>query len=581
MLSQSQYLVDWDDIEYPNFIAWMEHGLSAFPLNTALRYRSGKSKEFDVWTYERLFTASKNIARSLIRSGCKDNDRVALWAENRPEWCAVWLGIVFAGCIAVPIDFNLPAEDTASILSMAQVSGIILGQKKADTIETLKKACSSITFTPVFDNNFEDFMEKGILSKDDKEFLPSASSLAKDHAASIIFTSGTTGVAKGVTLSHYGIIANINASIMSLPITEKDVFMGVLPLHHTYPTTCAFLSPLTVGASLTICEKVVGKVIIDDTRDSGGTIVIAVPILYDKLMGGLRQGFKAKGAVVHTIVSALCAISRFFRNVCKNHAAGEKLLAGIRKQAGLGSIRLLVAGGGALDSKTADFFDDLGFNIVQGYGMSENGPLITTNTIKYKNNKAAGLVVKYTELKILDKGPDGIGEIAVKSPSLMLGYYNNPEATKEVFTSDGFLKTGDLGYLDDDGFLFITGRLKNLIVTAGGKNVYPEEIESYFTGNPILSQVLVLPRKGAKGEEIAAIFVPDYEYIKNTYGDKALDETFVTSLINDYAAKVNKTIIPFKKLASWGIRKTEFEMTATKKIRRFLYKDFDKALAGD
>jgi len=581
MLLQSQYLVDWDDIDYPNFIAWMEHGLSAFPQNTALRYRSGKSKDFDVWTYERLFTTSKNIARTLLRSGCKDNDRVALWAENRPEWCAVWLGIVFAGCIAVPIDFNLPAEDAASILSMAQVSGIILGQKKADTADMLKKACPSITFTPVFDNDFESFVEKGKLSVEDTEILPLASSLGKDHAASIIFTSGTTGVAKGVTLSHYGIIANINASIMSLPITEKDVFMGVLPLHHTYPTTCAFLSPLTVGGSLTICEKVVGKVIIDDTRDSGGTIVIAVPILYDKLMGGLRQGFKAKGAIVHTLVSTLCGISRFFRNVFKNHAAGEVLLAGIRKQAGLGSIRLLVAGGGALDSKTADFFDDLGFNIVQGYGMSENGPLITTNTIKYKNNKAAGLVVKYTELKILDKGSDGIGEIAVKSPSLMLGYYNNPEATKDVFTEDGFLKTGDLGYLDDDGFLFITGRLKNLIVTAGGKNIYPEEIESYFTGNPILSQILVLPRKGSKGEEIAAIFVPDYEYLKTTYGEKAKDDSFVATLIDEYAAKVNKTLISFKKLASWGIRKTEFEMTATKKIRRFLYKDYDKALAGD
>lgn len=447
MLSQSQYLINWDDIDYPNFIAWLEHGLQAFPQNTALRYRCGKSKEFDVWTYERLFTTSKNIARSIMRSGCKDNDRIAIWAENKPEWCALWLGIVLAGCIAVPIDFNLPAEDAASILKMAQISGLFLGQKKSDFLNELKKACPSISFAPIFDADFEAFIEKGLLSSDDKEILPSAESIGKDHAASIIFTSGTTGVAKGVTLSHYGIIANINASIMSLPITYKDVFMGVLPLHHTYPTTCAFLSPLTVGASLTICEKVVGKVIIDDTRDSGGTIVIAVPILYDKLMSGLRQGFKAKGTIVHTLVSTLCSISRFFRTAFKSHGVGEKLLAGIRKQAGLGSIRLLVAGGGALDPKTADFFDDLGFNIVQGYGMSENGPLITTNTIKYKNNKSAGLIVKYTDLKILDKGPDGIGEIAVKSPSLMLGYYNNPEATKDVFTEDGFLKTGTLATL--------------------------------------------------------------------------------------------------------------------------------------
>ncbi len=581
MLSQSQYLIDWEDIDYPNFTAWMEHGLSAYGSRIALRYRTGKSKDFETWTYTRLFTFSKQIGRSLLRSGCKDGDRVAIWAENRPEWCALWLGIAAAGCIAVPIDFNLPPEDAASILSMAQVSGIILGQKKSDSLEILKTACSSLKFSPVLDKDFDSFTDKGKLSDGEEEILPSASSLSKDHPVSIIFTSGTTGVAKGVTLSHHGIIANINASIMSLPITEKDVFMGVLPLHHTYPTTCAFLSPLTVGASLTICEKVVGKVIIDDTRDSGGTIVIAVPILYDKLMTGLRQGFKAKGPIVYTLVTTLCGISRFFRNVLHTHAAGEALLSGIRKQAGLGSIRLLVAGGGALDSRTADFFDDLGFNIVQGYGMSENGPLITTNTIKYKNNKAAGLIVKYTELRILDKGADGIGEIAVKSPSLMLGYYNNPEATKEVFTEDGFLKTGDLGYLDDDGFLYITGRLKNLIVTAGGKNIYPEEIESYFTGTPLLSQVLVLPRKGAKGEEIAAVFVPDYEYLHQNYGSKAEDDSFVRMLVDEYAAKINKSLVSYKKITCWGIRKKEFEMTATKKIRRFLYKDYEKALSGE
>lgn len=578
MLSQSQYLVDWKDVDYTNFIAWLNHGKSTYTNHTALRYRTGKSKEFDVWTYDQLFTKAQIIARSLIQSGCKDNDRVALWAENRPEWCAVWLGIVIAGGIAVPIDFNLPAEDVGSILDMAQVSGIFLGQKKEDTIELLKGKCPIISFTPVFDKDFESFIKKGIITEGAKDILPTVESIAPDHAASIIFTSGTTGVAKGVTLSHHGIIANINASIMSLPITEKDVFMGVLPLHHTYPTTCAFLSPLTIGASLTICEKVVGKVIIEDTRDSGGTIIIAVPILYDKVMVGLRQGFKAKGSFANSFIKTLCTISRFFRNVFKCHGAGEVLLKGIRNKVGLGSIRLLVAGGGALDPKTADFFDDLGFNIVQGYGMSENGPLITTNTIKYKNNKAAGLIVKYTKLKILDKGPDGIGEIAVKSPSLMLGYYNNPEATKEVFTEDGFLKTGDLGYLDDDGFLFITGRLKNLIVTSGGKNIYPEEIETYFSGNPAINQVLVLPRKGAKGEVIAAIFVPNYEYLRNTFGDKANDDDFVKSLIDDHASKINRSLISFKKIASWGIRKTEFEMTATKKIRRFMYKDFDQAL---
>ncbi|HZK20303.1 MAG TPA: AMP-binding protein [Treponemataceae bacterium] len=578
MLSQSQYLADWDDIDYPNFVEWLNHGKTVYKNHIALRYRKGKAKEFDEWTYDQLFTKAQAIARALIRRGCKNNDRVAIWAENRPEWCATWLGIVIAGCIVVPIDFSLPVEDVASILNMADVSGMFLGARKEKAIETIKEKCANIEFASVFDNDFESFVEKGFLVNGEKEILPTGESIAPEQAASIIFTSGTTGLAKGVTLSHYGIIANINASIMSLPITETDVFMGVLPLHHSYPTTCAFLSPLTVGASLTICEKVVGKIIIDDTHDSGGTIIIAVPILYDKVMAGLRKGFKAKGALINNAIKLLSGISRFFRNAFKCHGVGEFLLKGIRGTAGLGSIRLLVAGGGALDSKTADFFDDLGFHIVQGYGMSENGPLITTNTIKYKNNKAAGLVVKYTDLKILDTREDGIGEIAVKSPSLMLGYYNDPEATNEVFTEDGFLKTGDLGYLDEDGFLFITGRLKNIIVTSGGKNIYPEEIESYLSKNPVLSQVLVLPRKGEKGEEIAAVFVPDYEYIKTTYGEWSNDEQYIKSLIDEHVIKINRSLVSYKKIASWAIRKTAFEMTATKKIRRFLYKDFEHAL---
>jgi long-chain acyl-CoA synthetase len=306
--------------------------------------------------------------------------------------------------------------------------------------------------------------------------------------------------------------------------------------------------------------------------------MIAVPILYDKLKEGISHGFGAKGACTKALVSALCGVSRFFRVALRCHAAGELLLSGVRKKAGLGTIRLLVSGGGPLDPSTADFFDDLGFNIVQGYGMSENGPLITTNTVKYKNNASAGLPVKYTDIRIIDAAGDGIGEIAVKSPSLMLGYFRNPEATAQCFTADGFLKTGDLGRFDKKGFLFITGRLKNIIVTAGGKNVYPEEIEAKFASSPLIEQVLVLPRKGDKGEEIAAIFVPNAEYLGTTYRDKADDEAFVESLIRETVQSVDRTLVPYQKITSWGIRREPFEVTATRKIRRFLYKDFDAAL---
>lgn len=573
-MKPEKYLSQMEDVDFRNFIEWKNFGKKTWKDNVAIRYRSGKQGEFETWTYGKLFDTAEAFAKVLLSSDCERGDYVAIWAENRPEWCAVWLGTVIAGCTIVPIDFTAQPDAAESILARTAVKALVLSGKKASLAERFRAACPSIKTIATFDHDWESTLAAAPAGT----ALPDESAIPGDHAASVIFTSGTTGIAKGVVLSHHGIIANINASMVSLPIDDRDVFMGVLPLHHTYPTTCAFLSPLTVGASITICEKVVGKVIMDDIRDSGGTIMIAVPILYDKLKDGLAHGFRDKGPFVNALVASLRAISRFFRKALHCHAAGELILSFVRKQAGLGSIRLLVAGGGALDPETADFFDDLGFNIVQGYGMSENGPLITTNTVKYKNNKSAGLVVKYTDVKIIDRGADGIGEIVVKSPSLMKGYYGNPEATAEAFTDDGYLKTGDLGYFDRDGFLFITGRLKNIIVTAGGKNIYPEEIEAKFGGNPLISQVLVLPRKGSGGEEIAAIFVPNADGIASRYGEKATDPVFVESLVREEFQKVNRTLVPYQKITSWGIRKESFEETATRKIRRFLYKDYDAAL---
>jgi long-chain acyl-CoA synthetase len=574
MLKLEDYIADWNDIDFPNFLFWMRYGRETWPERIALRYRAGKSKEFDEWTYRRLCDEAESVARALVTAGCADGDRVALWSENRPEWCAVWLGAVISGCVIVPLDATITGENASDILVKTEAKVLVASPHKADWVDRFRANCPALAAVAVFDRDYRDFLA----SAPDGVKIPEPETIASDHAASIIFTSGTTGIAKGVTLSHHGIIANINASILSLPIYDRDVFMGVLPLHHTYPTTCAFLSPLSVGGSLTICERIVGKVIIDDIRDSGGTIVIGVPLLYDKLMVGLRQGFRAKGPIVSALVGTLCGISRFFRVALHCHSAGEVLLSGIRKQAGLGTIRLLVAGGGALDPATADFFDDLGFNIVQGYGMSENGPLITTNTVKYKNNKSAGLVVKYTDIRITGANEEGVGEIEVRSPSLMKGYFRNPEATADVFTADGYLKTGDLGYLDRDGFLFITGRRKNLIVTAGGKNIYPEEIEAKFAGNPLVEEVLVMPRKGPKGEEIAAVFVVNAVVIKEKYDERAEDAAFVEALIRDEVQRVNRSLVSYQKIASWGIRAEEFERTATNKVKRFLYHDYDAAL---
>jgi long-chain acyl-CoA synthetase len=405
-----------------------------------------------------------------------------------------------------------------------------------------------------------------------------------DALASIIFTSGTTGAPKGVGLSHEGIIANFDAAIHSLPITKDDVFMGVLPFHHTYPTTCCLISPIAVGASVTICEKVVGKVIIDDARDSGGTVVIAVPLLYDKLAQGLLQGIKAKSAPLRAVVGAMRAVSRLGLAMGAP-GIGRVLLRSVREKAGFGTVRLLVAGGGPLNAATARVFDELGFTIVQGYGMSENGPLITTNTPRFHDHRSAGLVVRRTRVRIAEPNDEGIGEIQVTSPSLMKGYWRNPEATAEVMTPDGWLKTGDLGRMDERGYIYITGRIKSLIVTAGGKNIYPEEIEALFDGSRVVREVLAVGRsrdraKGADAaEEVAAVVFPDLEAIAADRGaQRAADADFVRELVKAEVERVNRSLAPYKKISDFRVRSKEFDKTSSKKVKRFLYKTWEDAI---
>jgi long-chain acyl-CoA synthetase len=239
---------------------------------------------------------------------------------------------------------------------------------------------------------------------------------------------------------------------------------------------------------------------------------------------------------------------------------------------------MVVAGGGPLSPKTADFFDSFGFNLVHGYGMSENAPLISVNTPWHRRNVSVGLPVKYTEVRIEDPDEEGHGEIVIKSPSVMLGYYNNPEATAEVITEDGWLRTGDLGYRDGDGFLYISGRKKNLIVSSGGKNIYPEEIETRFANSRVIGEILVLGKRKADfgGEMIFAVVVPNFEALAQDYPGREGDEEFLRSLVKKEIEEANRHLAGYKKISDFTLRREPFEMNAQQKIRRFLYQDYAK-----
>jgi long-chain acyl-CoA synthetase len=571
-LKPEQYLADWPDFPYTNFIEFLDGIEKKWPNNQAILYRTGKQKEFDIWNYTKLASETRRIARGLLACGFKKGDRVALWLENRPEWMIVWLAAAISGLIIVPIDFTINEKECANILSFTQPKAFFYSAKKQSFADRMKIEHTAIhCFVTLDEEQPDNYRNFG--KDDDNQILPKASSIDAHDPVSIIFTSGTTGVAKGVTLHHKGIIANVNAAIISLRAYSWDVFINVLPLHHTYPTTCSFLAPLSVGAGTIIVDKLVGKVVLDDIRDGKGTFLIAVPLLYDKVMAGVK-----------TTMGNLSSFGQFFLSVLRFKSLwlskrgfpqfGKIALNFVRKKMGLQTVRIMVAGGGPLNPKTADFFDSLGFCMVHGYGMSENSPLISVNTPWHKNNVSVGLAVKYTDVKIIDQDKDGVGEIAYKSPSLMLGYYENVDASKEMFDEDGYLKSGDLGYIDDKGYIFINGRKKNLIVSSGGKNIYPEEIEAHFDGSRVIGEILVTGKKDASGgEEVYGLIYPYYEVLAEDYPDQKLDESFVFDLVKKEIEHVNRSLTGYKKISDFRLVHEEFEKNAQKKIKRFLYKD--------
>ena len=578
MLEFKDYIADWPDLPYRNFCDYITDFMGQWKDNNALFHRSGKQTEFTIWKYQRLAEECQRIGRGLLASGLKKGDRVGLWGDNQPEWIAVWLGTVIAGCIIVPIDYLSSEAETLNIITLTKVKAFFYAGRKGVFADSL--ASQGVSLNALVCLDYEE--SEGRLSYSDfgrdagTVALPSREEIASEDPASIVFSSGTTGFAKGITLSHGAIIANVNGARLSLRAYPWDVFVNVLPLHHTYPTMCSFLAPLAFGSAILIVDKLVGKVVIDDIRDAGGTFLIAVPLLYDKVMAALDQGYQTIPGIVRGPLDILRKVALDKANK-GNYQFGQRVFKFFRKKAGLASIRIMVAGGGPLNIKTANFFDSLGFNIVHGYGMSENSPLVTVNTPWHKRNASVGLPIKDTYLRILDTNEDGIGEICVKSPSIMNSYYENPEATKEVFTEDGWLLTGDLGYIDKDGFLYISGRKKNLIVNSGGKNVHPEEVESHFNGSAVIGEILVLGRKetDSNSEQVFAVVVPNAEALAERYPSQAADDAFVRDLVKKEIEQVNRTLVGYKKICDFTLRREPFEKNAQQKIRRFLYKEYE------
>jgi len=391
--------------------------------------------------------------------------------------------------------------------------------------------------------------------------------LEKDTAA-ILFTSGTTGNEKGVILTHGNFISDVfmGGDPEFLSITEEDIFYALLPLHHSYSMTAVFLESIKHGCELMFGQGIVVSRILSDMRVGKVTLFLAIPLLYNKLLSGMLKKVREKGLAAYALIRTLMWLNGILRKTLRINP-GRKWFKQLLEGIGMTNIKICICGGGPLSPKTFHKYQQLGIDFIQGYGLTEAAPILTLNPISRFKITSVGKVFPLVEMRIADQDLFGVGEVQVKGPNICQGYYNDKPNTDALFTEDGFMHTGDLGFLDKDNYLYLKGRAKNLIVTEGGKNVYPEEIEDAFQLYNQVDQVMVrgyLEKKSERSEGIEALIYPNADYYKQL----GYTPSQIESDLQEVVAEVNRKMVAYKKVSKLTVLAKPMAMTSTKKIQR-------------
>ncbi len=394
----------------------------------------------------------------------------------------------------------------------------------------------------------------------------------ENDLAAILFTSGTTGTPKGVMLTHRNLVSDCFLAQGHMNIYHTDVFYALLPIHHAYCMLAVFIESFSVGAEVVFGKRLAVAQIMKDLKKGQVTMFLAIPMLFNKMIKGLMRGIREKGILVYALIRTLMSISGLVKRLFGVNP-GSRLFKGLLAKLALDTNRICICGGGPLPSSTFKMFNQLGIDFVQGYGLTETSPILTLNPIERYKEASVGQVIHGVEMEIRDPDERGNGDIVVRGPMVMQGYFQNDEATKETFTDDGWLVTGDVGYLDDEQYLYLTGRKKSLIVTEGGKNVFPEEIEDRFQLYDEVEQIMVRGfQKDAaqKIEGIEAVVYPNPDAIQSV-GEKngiLMDKDAIQSHVERIVSEVNKSLLPYKRIERVHVLDEPMEMTTTKKIKR-------------
>lgn len=508
--------------------------------------------EYKTVTYSRFRDMYEALGTELWARGLSGR-RIIVTGDNCLDWATVYIATVAGLGVIVPVDKELPAEELCNIASISEAGAIFYSPRLAAKVAALPDDIQKYSF-----DDISALIESGKerLLNGEREYLRSY--IDPDVMTALIFTSGTTGTSKGVMLSHRNICFCISEVAHMAYIGPEEVFLSILPMHHVYECTCGFLFPLTRGCCVAFSEGL--RYITRNMQEVRPTIVCCVPILLETIYRKIWMNIRRKG------------IEKKVRNAIKltRHAGlglKRRVFAEIHDSLG-GRIRMFISGGAAADPEVMRGLRDFGLLAIQGYGLTECSPLAAVNKDDYYRDDSAGLATPNGVLDIYDVQDDGTGEIRYKGDNVMLGYYRAPELTAEVIR-DGWFYTGDLGYIDSDGFLHITGRKKNVIVTPGGKNIFPEELETYLCRNPYISEAVVVGyfNESRNAWDIVAILHPDDAAFVETYG-KGYTQGQIDAEFTHAVDEVNNTVQHYKRITMYIVRPTEFPKNSSRKIKR-------------
>ncbi|HHW23363.1 MAG TPA: AMP-binding protein [Clostridiaceae bacterium] len=550
---------------FEDFRIMTENVAKKYPDRVAISYKKDPHDSETVKvTYSQARDYIRDLGTELISMGFRDK-HVALIGESSYEWICSYFCLMSVGSVVVPVDKDLPVDDIAGIMSFAECEAVVYSPLVEDKIETIRAGglqlkhyvCMGKT-DKEYAVNINDLVRKGgeRFKNGDNSYYDYK--IDPERLATIVFTSGTTGKGKGVMLSQKNIVTDMTQGMYLFAITPKT--MCVLPPHHTYGSTVNFVGHFSQGSEIYISSGL--KYFMNEIKEQKPQHLILVPLFVETMHKRIWQNAEKTGKA--KMLRTMIKVSNALRKIGID--LRRKLFRSIHENFG-GKLEMIICGGASLNQDIIDFFEAIGITILNGYGITECAPLVSCNRNKYQKKGSVGIPIIGEQIKIKDPDENGEGEICVKGPNVMLGYYKDPEATARVFDEEGYFRTGDYGRLDEEGWLYITGRLKNIIILSNGKNVYPEEIETEISRIYGVSEVVVYAgeSKAQKSKEvIVAEIFPDFEALSM----RGIDN--VQEYFNNEVKKINNRMAPYKAVKLVKIRNEEFQKNASKKILRFV-----------